>query len=351
MRARPPRRAVGALCVLLAAWLVAGIALAGCSLPGLSSGSTEPNLAAATSKAISQLQAILGLPMGTITRSSGQPMLPDSEAALTWSGGRADVDAQTGLISCVLLEPKETAASTALSNAVLDKEADRIVGLLGWDAMALAAQGFTPGRSRSVDRGTAGSVYQKTWVGHDEEGIVNQGLIEVGIDKATGELRSFLFSPGPRAAAAVPQKVTKNEAVEIATEAAVRGPSGAATTSSTRAGRDYHQHPAGRDHQYTGRRDHHHDPSIPAESGERDSRAHRRARHHRRWRCIGLDRQTLEEHARRQDNRDRLCRRGHGGSPERHDRIEPAPQARCPGYRTAALTGDTSRRQNGTAWY
>lgn len=236
MRARPPRRAVGALCTLLAAGLVAGIALAGCSLPGLSSDSTEPNLAAATSKAISQLQAILGLPMGTITRSSSQPMLPDSEATLTWSGGRADVDAETGLISCVLLEPRETAAATALSNAVLDKEADRIVGLLGWDAAALAAQGFTPGTSRSVDRGTAGSVYQKTWVGHDEEGIANHGLIEIGIDKATGELRSFLFSPGPRAAAAVPQKVTRNEAITIATGAAVRGPSGSETTSSTLRG-------------------------------------------------------------------------------------------------------------------
>ena len=236
MRARSQRRAVGALCALLAAGLVAGMALAGCSLPGLSSDSTRPNLAAATNKAISQLQAILGLPMGAITRSSGQPMFPDSEAALTWSGGRADVDAETGLIRCVLLEPKETTAGTALRNTVLDKEAERIAGLLGWDAAALAAQGFTQGTSRSVDRGAAGSVYQKTWVGHDEEGIANQGLIEIGIDKATGELRSFLFSPGPREAAAVPQKVTKNEAVKIATVAAVRSPSEEETTTSTLRG-------------------------------------------------------------------------------------------------------------------
>ncbi len=236
MRARSQRRAVGALCALLAAGLVAGMALAGCSLPGLSSDSTRPNLAAATNKAISQLQAILGLPMGAITRSSGQPMFSDSEAALTWSGGRADVDAETGLIRCVLLEPKETTTGAALSNTVLDKEADRIVGLLGWDAAALASQGFTRGTSRSVDRGAAGSVYQKTWVGHDEEGIANQGLIEIGIDKATGELRSFLFSPGPREAAAVPQKVTKNEAVNIATVAAVRSPSEEETTTSTLRG-------------------------------------------------------------------------------------------------------------------
>jgi hypothetical protein len=206
-------------------------------MPGASTGGTKADLDVVTDKAISQLETILGLAYGTIIRSSDEPMLPDSEVALTWSGGRADVDADTGLICFILLEAPEITAGSALGNTVLEEEAERIAGLLGWDAAALTAQGFTPGTSRTVDRGSAGAVYQKTWVGHDEEGIPNQGLIEIGLDKTTGELRSFLFSPGPRAAAPETQKVTKNEAIEIAAEAASENLPGRSTTTSTPIGR------------------------------------------------------------------------------------------------------------------
>jgi Peptidase propeptide and YPEB domain len=246
------RTAFAALCVLTL--LGVSVGLAGCALPGTSTGSTKPDLNAVADEAISHLQSILGLSDGAITRSSDRPVLRDSDVSLAWTGGRAEVDAETGRITMVLIETaRSTTTSTSASTSVpasvpastpgaawsagaLDREAARIVELLGWDAALLADEGFTPGTAKTIDRGDGDSVYQKTWIGHDEAGIPNQGLIEVGIDKTAGELRTFFYSPGPRTAAATPQKITKDQAVSIAKEAAGTNPPGPVTTTDAPVG-------------------------------------------------------------------------------------------------------------------
>ncbi len=220
--------------VALCAFLLLGLSVAapGCSMPWASTSITTVDPAAVVDRAMFQLQAALGLPDGAISRSDQPPILAASDVALRWAGGRADVDLAGGHVRAVLADSPAKASGMALSDARLDDEADRLVALLGWDGVALKTQGFAPGPARMVDRGDAGKVYQKTWMGHDAEGILNEGVIEVGVDAASGTLHSFLFNPGPTTAVAVSKTITQNEAIRMAREAAARA---SAEESSTTA--------------------------------------------------------------------------------------------------------------------
>ena len=56
-----------------------------------------------TLRAIRQVEAVFGLPVGAVTLSSEPPMLPGSERMLAWDdGGRADLDLDTGRIVSII---------------------------------------------------------------------------------------------------------------------------------------------------------------------------------------------------------------------------------------------------------
>jgi hypothetical protein len=229
-------------------------------------------------RAIAQLQSALELPAGAISRSSQAPMLSGSDVALRWQGGRADIDLHAGRIRAVLngggssasgaeastssVGPGASSSSGApggsgttdsaqaspeipLAYWKLDQEADRMTALLGWDRAALQTQGFTLSDSKMVDRGTAGTYYQKTWLGHDALGVLNGGVIEVGIDVSDGSLRSFLFNPGPTTPLDMSEIITQPEAIATAAQAAAvspiptpDAPGGGPTTTETTVTRE-----------------------------------------------------------------------------------------------------------------
>jgi hypothetical protein len=226
-----------ALCALVILGLSIGVF--GCSLGWASSSGAQADSAAVVNQAIYQLQAVLGLADGAISRSSQAPMLANSDVALTWVGGRADVDLESGRLRAVLLDmaatadtastnttPGETTPSTdtgapaGLSVAQLDKEADRVMGLLGWDPAALETHGFIEGTAQTVSYHQLGSVYEKVWVGHDPEGVANQAMLQVGLDTRDGSLHSFLFSAGPETALDMTKTISKDAAIKTAKEAA-----------------------------------------------------------------------------------------------------------------------------------
>jgi hypothetical protein len=223
-----------ALCAPILLGLIVGAL--GCSMPWASTSDTTVDPTAVVDQAVYRLQTALGLPDGAISTSAKPPILPGSDVALSWTGGRADVALAGGQIRAVLADTPAKASLIALSDAKLNAEADRLVGLLGWGSAALKTQGFTPGHSTMVDRADTGKVYQKTWLGHDMEGVLNEGVIEVGVDAASGDLRSFLFHPGPTTALGVSKTITKDAAVRTAREAAARTSVGGSTTTPASEG-------------------------------------------------------------------------------------------------------------------
>ena len=87
---------------------------------------------------------------------------------LTWDGGRAEVDYDTGRVCAIMRESQTVSTSNSiLGTAELDVAAIHIAELLGWDRATLAASGFTPGEAEIVPRGDAPTEYRKRWEGHD----------------------------------------------------------------------------------------------------------------------------------------------------------------------------------------
>ena len=220
-----------ALCALVL--LGVSVGLSACSMPFASKSKATVSSQAVINQAISELQAALGLADGAVSRSTQPPLLADSDVVLTWTGGKADVDLKSGRINAVLVDTTASASGTALPDATLDDDADRLAGLLGWDGGALQTAGFTPGTSQTVTYDQVGPVFQKTWVGHDSEGIPNEGVIEVGLSATSGDLHSFLFSPGPTVGLDMSKVITKEEATKTALNAAAKNAISGVSTSGT----------------------------------------------------------------------------------------------------------------------
>ena len=125
--------------------------------------------------------------------------------------------------------------ATNPSQSDLDRTASHVLELLSWDDGALAAEGFTAGETKTVDHG-GGPQYTKTWVGHDEQGLTNGGLIEVALYAVNGRLVSFYYNDGPRAAAASPAAISKDDALQIARKVVGDDPPVDPTTSETLPG-------------------------------------------------------------------------------------------------------------------
>ena len=176
--------------------------------------SSDPALLIA--KASGQLEAALGLPGGAVSKSSETPVLPGSDAALKWDGGRANIDFQSGHISMILMDVSWASPGAVLDTAQLDQEANRIVGLLGWDSATLANEGFTPGKTGIVSHVNNDAEYSKQWNGHDSQGNPNQGLIDMEIDATTGRLLRFFFMPGPTTTLDASQAISRDAAIQVA---------------------------------------------------------------------------------------------------------------------------------------
>ena len=278
----------------------------GCAMPWASTSPSTTAPEAVVNQAMLQVQTALGLPDGAISRSSQPPLLGDSDVALGWLGGRADVDLTSGHISAVLVDSTGKTSGTALSDTGLNDAADRVVGLLGWDSAALQTQGFTPGDSKTVDYAGAGPVYKKSWVGHDSEGVPNEGVIEIGLDATTGDLHSFLFNPGPTIALDMSKTITKDEAIKTAKDAATKSASSCVSTSDTSVqgsattNSSTTSSAGGGSTQRRRRRSH---------SSECDSRPYRQAGDHQGKGSAGVDRGVEREHGGRSDTSHRLRRR------------------------------------------
>lgn len=184
-------------------------------LPTPTSIPADPDVVIA--RAIHQLEAVLGLPDGAVTRSAEPPFLPGSEIALAWpGGGRTDLDLDTGCIVSIIPETLAGSSGELLSTTELDAAACRIAELLGWDDATLAAQGFTPEETEIMPHGDAPPEYSKRWVGHDDQGFPNGGLVDVGLDATSGRLLRFMFHPGPRASLDASEAINEREAIQIA---------------------------------------------------------------------------------------------------------------------------------------
>jgi hypothetical protein len=220
-----------ALCALILLGISVG--LSACTMPFASKSKATVSSQAVINQAISELQAALGLADGAVSQSTQPPLLADSDVVLTWLGGKADVDLKSGRISAVLVDSTAGASGTSLPGATLDDDADRLAGLLGWDSVALQTAGFTPGGSQTIAYDQAGPVFEKTWAGHDSEGIPNEGVIEVGLSATSGDLHSFLFSPGPAVGLDVSRAISRDQATRTALSAAAKNAVTSASTSST----------------------------------------------------------------------------------------------------------------------
>ena len=87
---------------------------------------------------------------------------------------------------------------------------------LGWDEAMLAAEGFTPEEPRILPHGDAPTEYSKRWAGHDEQGLANQGMIDVALNVTNAELLHFFYNPGPRAGTHAAEAISRQEAIAIA---------------------------------------------------------------------------------------------------------------------------------------
>ena len=188
-----------------------------------------------TASAISQIEALFGLPKGAVSRATvPTPMLP-SDVTLTWEGGYAEVD-NSGYVRWIIVDSNARHSAAHLGDSDVDQIVSHVLEILGWDSKALAAEGFTPRGAKNVDRGDGPTEYTRTWAGHDDQGVPNQGLIEVALDAASGDLLHFMYDPGPRGGATSPATISKDDAMRIALNGVGVDPTGSPTTTDTLLG-------------------------------------------------------------------------------------------------------------------
>ena len=193
-------------------------------------GTLDPE--AAVTGAIRQIEAVLELPAGSVTRRSGETGLSSDDVMLGWTEGHAEVD-PSGRVVMILFGSNIAHPKTSPSTAELDRAATHYVEQLGWDAKSLQAEGFTTTETTSYDRGDAPTEFTKRWAGHDEKDLPNGGLIEVALDVSTGKLLRFFYHAGPRAAAGAASTISKDEAVSVARRTVGDDPPADPTTSDT----------------------------------------------------------------------------------------------------------------------
>ena len=241
------RRLSGVVVAAASALLLAGVVIASCGpnvapsspttavsgsqVPGTSPADPIAGVAttiarASLNDAEHQIEAVLGLRAGAVSRSSEAAALSSSDLTLRWDGGRAEVDQNTGRIRMIIVSGGPGGSGASLSDSALDQTASQVAETLGWANATLAAEGFSSGGAKRIDHGDAGTEYVKTWSGRDKQGLPNQAIIEVGLSVTTGNLVHFFCVPGPQDAASSPVAVSKDEAVEIALEAVGDNPPG-----------------------------------------------------------------------------------------------------------------------------
>lgn len=182
-----------------------------------SSTAALPNRDAIIARATVQVQEALGLPSGSVTVSDKAAGLPDAEVLLSCDGGgEAALDLDTGRVVYLIAGPGNPDSGIYLPAEELDAKAVRLAEIMGWDAAALAAEGFTLKEAEFIDHGDAATEYTKRWGGHDEQGIPNNGLIDAAVDAGTGQVLHFFYHPGPRASLDQSATITDEEAVRIA---------------------------------------------------------------------------------------------------------------------------------------
>jgi hypothetical protein len=223
--------------------LGAGLAVLGCGTGEVASApdattSTGPRVTVpkgdTMARAIGQIAALYGLPKSAVSRSTGPTTTSPADVWVAWDGGSAVVDTDTGRVRVVLASREVSYPATNPSESDLDLAVSHVLELLGWDDAALAAEGFTAGETKTVDHG-AGPEYTRTWVGHDEQGLTNGGLIQVALYAQNGRLVSFFYNDGPRAAAS-PAAISKDDAIQIALNVVGDNPPVDPTTSDTLPG-------------------------------------------------------------------------------------------------------------------
>lgn len=240
------RRSLGISVVAVALLVVAAsLALWGCGTAPAISGPREttaisPQAAGSdghgTASAISQIEALFGLPKGAVSQSTQPAPMSPSDVTLTWGDGHAEVDVNSGHVRWIIVDSDARHSETHLSDSALDQSATHIMELLGWDSKSLVAQGFTAGETKNVDRGDGPTEYTKTWAGHDDQGVPNQGLLEVALDAASGKLLHFFYNPGPQAGATSPATISKDDAIRIALDKVGDDPPANPTTTDTLPG-------------------------------------------------------------------------------------------------------------------
>ena len=174
---------------------------------------------AAIARAAARVEAVLGLPAGTVTASSEAPKLDDADVVLAWKGegtSRAWVDLDTGRILGIIPGTVGDSSGEPLSHAELERTALRVAEQLGWDEAALVAEGFTPEDPRILPHGDAPTEYSRRWAGHDESGLPNQGLIDVALDVTNAELLHFFYIPRSRTALDATETINQEEAIAVA---------------------------------------------------------------------------------------------------------------------------------------
>jgi hypothetical protein len=181
------------------------------------SSTTEPNREAIIVRAISQVQAALGLPDGSVSVSEAAVPFPDAEVFLACNGGgEAALDLDTGRVVYLTSGPHDSDSGARLPTQELDAKATRLAEIMGWNAAILGAEGFTVEEAKLIDHGDAPTEYTKRWRGHDEQGVLTNGMIDAAVDASTGDVLHFLYNPGPRASLAEQAPIAEKEAIAIA---------------------------------------------------------------------------------------------------------------------------------------
>jgi hypothetical protein len=199
--------------------LVMAVSTTGCSLTGsgptdttLSGGSTTVTggATAATSfvetqpstEALLRAELVLadatGVDVSTVHIAAGQPSSPGATVVLEWEGGRAEVDADSGIVyAASATRPPADTFSEYMSEDRLRMESLQLVRDLGWTDGTLAGLGF-----KQVEPGVlAGDtgVYTIVWTQYDDKGRVQDGSIVLKVDGRTGLMVGFSAWPGRNA--------------------------------------------------------------------------------------------------------------------------------------------------------
>lgn len=181
------------------------------------STSSEPDRETIIARAVSQVQAALGLPDGSVITSKDTVLFPDAEVMLACDGGgEAALDLDTGRVVYLISGPHDSDSGARLSTEELDAKATQLAEIMGWDSEALAAEGFTVEEAKLIDHGDAPAEYTKRWRGHDEQGVPTNGMIDAAVDASTGTVLHFFYHPGPRASFTQQATITREEAAVIA---------------------------------------------------------------------------------------------------------------------------------------